>query len=105
MVESNVKINLITGTEYQDGSVVSKALLKKPSGNITFFAFDKGEQLSPHSAPFDAMVHVIDGTAEIMIGEEFHNLSAGEVIVMPANITHAVKANERFKMMLIMLKS
>lgn len=105
MIESSKKIDLLNDTDYQDNSIVSKALLKKPSGNITFFAFDKGEQLSPHSAPFDALVHVIDGTAEIMIGEDFHNLNAGEVIIMPANITHAVKANERFKMMLVMLKS
>lgn len=105
MIESSKKIDLLNDTDYQDNSIVSKALLKKPSGNITFFAFDEGEQLSPHSAPFDALVHVIDGTAEIMIGEDFHNLNAGEVIIMPANITHAVKANERFKMMLVMLKS
>ncbi len=105
MIESNVVINLTNDLVYQDSSVVSKALLKKPSGNITVFAFDKGELLSPHSAPFDALVHVIDGTAEITIGGDVHNLSAGEVIIMPANITHGVKAIERFKMMLVMLKN
>jgi quercetin dioxygenase-like cupin family protein len=105
MVESNVKMNLLNDTEYQANSVVSKALLKKPSGNITVFAFDKGEQLSPHSAPFDALVHIIDGSTEITIGDDVHNLSAGEVIIMPAGITHGLKAIERFKMLLIMLKS
>ncbi|MBX3044032.1 MAG: cupin domain-containing protein [Candidatus Kapabacteria bacterium] len=105
MLESNKKVNLHNDIEYQTGSVVSSAFLKKPSGNITFFAFDKGEQLSPHSAPFDALVHVIEGQAEIMIGEDFHSLNSGEIIIMPAGITHAVKATEKFKMMLVMLKS
>lgn len=105
MSESNVIINLFNDTEYQSNSIVSKAIVKKPSGNVTFFAFDKGEFLSPHSAPFDALVHVVEGTAEIMIGENFYELNSGEVIIMPAGITHAVKAKERFKMMLVMLKS
>jgi quercetin dioxygenase-like cupin family protein len=105
MLETSVKFNLMNDSEYQNGSVVSKVLLKKTSGNVTLFAFDKGEQLSPHSAPFDALVQVLDGTAEIMIGDKIHELFAGEIIIMPANIIHAVKAKEKFKMMLTMLKS
>ncbi len=91
--------------EYQDNSVVSKVLLKKQSGNITLFAFDKGEMLSPHSAPYDAVVYNVDGKAEIMIGDNFYTLLEGEMIIMPANITHSVKALEKFKMLLTMIKS
>jgi quercetin dioxygenase-like cupin family protein len=105
MIESNQKHNILVDTEYQEKSVVSKVILKKPSGNVTVFAFDKGESLSPHSAPFDALVQVIDGTGEITIGEDVHILNPGEVVVMPAGIIHGVKAVEKFKMVLTMLKS
>lgn len=105
MIETNKKLNLLNDTSYQSGSIISTVISKKSSGNVTFFAFDKDETLSPHSAPFDAIVHVVDGKAEIMIGDDFHILSAGELIVMPANIVHAVKAIEQFKMVLVMLKS
>lgn len=105
MFETSKKANAAQEIDYQSNSVVSKILVKKATGNVTLFAFDKDEMLSPHSAPFDAMVQVIEGTAEIMIGEEFFTLNAGEFIVMPANIVHSVKAVERFKMILIMIKS
>lgn len=89
---------------YQDGSVVSRQLVKGRAGNVTLFAFDEGEGLSEHSAPFDALVHVIDGEAEITIAGEVFNLKTGELIIMPANRPHALKAVKRFKMMLAMIK-
>ena len=91
--------------EYADGSVVSKTIVKKPGGNITLFAFDKGEGLAEHSSPHDALVQLLDGKAEITIGEASHNLKAGQNIILPANIPHALKAVEKFKMMLTMIKS
>jgi quercetin dioxygenase-like cupin family protein len=90
---------------YSEGSVVSKTIVKKPSGNVTLFAFDKGEGLSEHSAPFDAIVQILDGLAEITIGGTPFSLTAGEYIILPANVPHAVKAIEQFKMMLTMIKS
>lgn len=90
---------------YADGSVVSKTIVKKPSGNVTLFAFDKGEGLAEHSAPFDAIVQILDGKAEIVIGGTPFNLTAGENIILPANIPHALKATDRFKMMLTMIKN
>lgn len=90
---------------YQDDSIVSKTIVKKKTGNITLFAFDRGQELSEHTAPFDAMVCVVDGTAEVAISGKTFNVSAGEMIIFPANIPHALKASERFKMMLIMIRS
>jgi quercetin dioxygenase-like cupin family protein len=90
---------------YQTGSVVSQTLLERKTGTVTLFAFDKGEGLSEHTAPFDAMVVVVDGEAEIAISGEAHRVSAGEMIVMPANEPHALRAVERFKMLLIMIRS
>lgn len=90
---------------YQYGSVVSKSLINKKSATITFFAFDEGQFLSEHTAPFDAMVQVLDGEVEIMIsGSPFH-LKQGEMIIMPANEPHALKAVRKFKMILTMIKS
>lgn len=91
--------------QYSSGSVVSKQVLKAQTGNITLFAFDSGEGLSEHSAPFDAFVQILDGKAEITIGGKLHHVNNGEFIVMPANIPHALKAVERFKMMLVMIRS
>ncbi len=99
------KFELAEAVEYAGDSVVSKTVVKKDTGNVTLFAFDKGQGLSEHSAPFDAMVNVIDGTADIIIDKKSNILSAGESIIMPANIPHAVKAVEKFKMMLVMIKS
>lgn len=89
---------------YQDGSVVSRTIIKKPAGNVTVFAFDVNQELSEHTAPFDAMLQVLDGKAEIIIAGKSYNLNAGETIIMPANKPHAVKAPEKFKMLLTMVK-
>lgn len=91
--------------EYQEGSVVSKEIIKKETGTVTVFAFDKNEGLSEHTAPFDAMVQVIDGTLELTIDGELFTLTKGNMIIMPANIPHALHAKERFKMVLTMVKS
>ena len=90
---------------YADSAVVSKHILKKETGNISIFAFDKGEGLSEHTAPFDAVVSVVDGKAEVLIDGVSHLVEAGSNIIMPANIPHALKAVERFKMVLTMIKS
>lgn len=91
--------------EYEDGAIVSKTVLKKQTGNISLFAFDKGEALSEHTAPFDAMIQIVDGKGEIIIGGKSFILGTGKCIIMPANVPHAVKAAERFKMVLTMIKS
>jgi quercetin dioxygenase-like cupin family protein len=90
---------------YAEGSVISKTIIKKPAGNVTLFSFDAGEGLSEHSSPHEALVQVLDGSVEITIGGEAQTISAGECIILPADIPHALKANERFKMMLIMIKN
>ena len=89
--------------EYQNGAVVSKTVINKSIGTVTVFAFDKGEELSEHSAPFDALVYIFDGKAEITISKKPHIISKGQMILMPANEPHALKAIERYKMMLIMI--
>ena len=91
--------------EYADQSIVSKPVVKSPGGNISLFAFDMGQELSEHTAPFDAMVQVMDGTAEIRINDKMHTLQAGESIIMPAGEPHALKAIQPFKMLLTMIKS
>jgi quercetin dioxygenase-like cupin family protein len=91
--------------DYQDGSVVSREIIKKDTGTVTIFAFDKGEGLSEHTAPFDAMVQIIDGKAEITISGIKNLLEKGEMIIMPANEPHALKALERYKMVLTMIRS
>jgi quercetin dioxygenase-like cupin family protein len=91
--------------EYSDGGIVSKTVLKKETGNISLFSFDKGEALSEHTAPFDAMIQVVDGRGEIIIDGKSFFLEKGESIIMPANIRHAVKAVEKFKMVLTMIKN
>lgn len=91
--------------EYQDNSVVSIEIIKKDTGTVTLFAFDEDEGLSEHSAPFDAMVQVLDGTLELRIDKKEYILNEGDMIVMPANIPHALHAKTKFKMMLTMIKS
>ncbi len=91
--------------EYAEGAIVSKTVLKKESGNISLFAFAKGEALSEHTAPFDALIQVVDGKGEIIINGNSYFLETGQSIIMPANNPHAVKAPENFKMVLIMIKS
>lgn len=98
------KFSLKESVSYADGSVVSKQSIKQKGGNVTFFAFDKGEGLSEHTAPFDAMVVVIEGLAKITIDGQPYELTEGEAIVMPAHVPHAVFATEKFKMMLVMVK-
>lgn len=90
---------------YQKGAVVSKEVARKKTGTITVFAFDKDQGLSEHTAPFDAFVQVLDGRAEIRIGGKPHDVAAGEFIVMPAGIPHALQAVEKFKMLLVLIKS
>jgi quercetin dioxygenase-like cupin family protein len=90
--------------DYASGSVVSKNVLKRNTGNISLFSFDKGEGLSEHTAPFDALVQVVDGKAEISIDGNPYLLGNGDSIIMPANIRHALKAVERFKMVLTMIR-
>ncbi len=97
--------NLDAHIAYFDESVVSKTLLKKEAGNITLFAFEAGQGLSEHTAPFDAVVYIVDGEAEITIGGETQKVTAGEMLVMPANIPHALHAAQRFKMLLVMIRS
>ena len=89
---------------YQEGSVVSRQLLKGPSGSVTLFAFDAGEGLSEHTTPHDALVLVLDGRAEITVGGEAHEVGAGEGILLPGGEPHAVAARERFIMSLVMLR-
>jgi len=90
--------------DYQEGSVVSREVISKPTGTVTVFAFDSGQGLSEHTAPFDAFVQVIDGEAEIRISGKPHQLKAGEMIIMPAGEPHALKAIGRFKMLLVMIR-
>ena len=90
--------------DYQSASVVSKTLIDKKVGTVTLFAFDKGQGLSEHTAPFDATVYIIDGMAEISIAGDTNLVNKGEIIIMPADKPHSLKAKERFKMLLIMIK-
>lgn len=90
---------------YQDGAIVSREIVKKPTGSVTFFAFDEGQGLSEHTAPFDALVQVVEGETEIMISGQPRRLQGGEMILMPANQPHALKALKRFKMILTMIRS
>jgi quercetin dioxygenase-like cupin family protein len=98
-------ISLLKMVEYQTDSVVSKTLIEKKAGTVTLFAFDKGQGLSEHTAPFDAMVHVLDGAVEITISGKPYQLKQGEMIIMPAKEPHALKAVESFKMLLTMIRS
>ncbi len=91
--------------DYGSGAVVSRTLTKGPAGTLTVFAFDKGEELSEHSAPFDAYVTVLDGSVELVIAGETVAAAAEQTVLMPANVPHAVRAVERFKMLLVMIKN
>ena len=98
-------LNLAEMVSYQTGSIVSRQITKADSGNVTLFAFDEGQELSEHTAPFDALVHVVEGEAEIIIsGKSFH-LKDGDAIVMPADEPHAVKATGQFKMLLTLIRN
>jgi quercetin dioxygenase-like cupin family protein len=96
---------LIDLVDYQTGSIVSRTIIDKPTGTLTLFSFEKGQGLSEHTAPFDAMVYVIDGEAEVTIAGKPLLVKKGEMVIMPANQPHALRAVSRFKMMLVMIKS
>ncbi|MCP4716789.1 MAG: cupin domain-containing protein [Deltaproteobacteria bacterium] len=98
-------LNAAALVAYQEGSVVSREILHKEAGTITVFAFDSGQGLSEHTAPFDAFVQILEGEAEITISGTMHSVKAGEIIIMPAQEPHAFAAPSRFKMLLVMLKS
>ena len=89
---------------YADDSIVSKTLIDKPIGTITLFAFDKGQRLSEHTAPFDAVVQVVDGQGVVTIDGADHTVDAGAIVIMPANVPHAVRAEKKFKMLLTMIR-
>ena len=109
-MESNEKllakaIRLIDLADYQEGSIVSRTIIKKKTGTVTLFAFDEGQGLSEHTTPFDALVYILDGEAEITISDKTLRLGEGEIVIMPANQPHAMKAGKKFKMILTMIKS
>ena len=97
--------NLKEMVDYSEGATVSKIITRNEKGNLTLFAFDEGQNLSEHSAPFDAIVQVIEGAGTIIINKKEHSVSEGQLIIMPANIPHSVEAKEKFKMLLIMIKA
>ena len=103
--EKGVPFDLSDHITYGIGSVVSKTLLKKETGNITLFSFDAGQGLSEHTAPFDAVVQILDGEAEITIGGKTQTVKNGQMLIMPANVPHALHAGKQFKMLLIMIRS
>ena len=98
-------VNLSAALEYQERSVISRVLLKNSGGTITLFAFDNGEGLSEHKTPYDAFLSVVEGSARIRIADREHSLNAGDSIVLPADIPHAVDAVTGFKMLLVMIKA
>ncbi|MBN2183069.1 MAG: cupin domain-containing protein [Sedimentisphaerales bacterium] len=97
--------NLAGLVEYSADSIVSKTLLDKPAGTITLFAFDKGQKLSEHTSPYDAVIQILDGKAQLTIGGRQKLVSNGQIIIMPGNVPHAVAADEKFKMLLIMIRA
>ncbi len=98
-------IKLIDLVDYQEGSVVSRTIIDKKTGSLTLFAFGEGQGLSEHTAPFDALVYLLDGEAEIVISGKTLHLKEGEMVIMPANKPHALKAMKKFKMILVMIRS
>jgi quercetin dioxygenase-like cupin family protein len=99
-----VAVDLAALVSYQEGAVVSRTLVKKKACTVTAFAFDAGQSLSEHTAPFDAIVQVLDGTVELVIGGKVVEANAGQTVLMPANVPHAVNAKARFKMLLLMVR-
>ncbi len=97
-------LNFSNLIDYQDGSVVSRTIIQKGTGTVTLFSFDKDQGLSEHTAPFDALVFVVDGEAEVIISGESHVVKSGEMIIMPADKPHSLNAKEKFKMVLVMIK-
>lgn len=105
VVEKAQSMKVISLAEYQEGSIVSRTLIDKKAGTVTLFAFDEGQGLSEHVTPYDALINVIDGEADVIISGKSHPVKEGEMIIMPANKPHSLKAIRRFKMMLIMIKA
>jgi len=103
--EKGKKFSFNLSIDYADKAVITKHILKKEIGNITLFSFDKGEGLSEHTAPFDALLFISEGTAEVILGGKSHILESNESIIMPAHVSHALHAVEKFKMVLVMIKS
>lgn len=103
-IETAAPVDAAGLAAYQDGAVVSRTVIDRAAGTVTVFAFDAGEGLSEHTAPFDALVHVIDGTARVTIGGTDHEVAAGRMIVMPAGVPHSLRAVERFTMILTMIR-
>ncbi len=103
--ENSAPFDLKETIEYQNGSVVSKTLINKKTGSITLFAFGQGQELSEHTAPFDAYIQIIHGEAEVTLSGKPYHLAEGKSFIMPANIPHALKAIKQFKMILVMIKS
>jgi len=98
-------LNFKSLVEYSSSSIVSRSIIDDKVGRITLFAFDKDEKLSPHSTPYDALIQIIEGEGEIIIDKEIHLVKEGEFIILPKNIMHSVNANQRFKMLLTLIKS
>jgi quercetin dioxygenase-like cupin family protein len=98
-------LDLASMAQYQEGSVVSRQITKADAGNVTLFAFDAGQELSEHTSPYDALVHILDGEAEIHIAGQPYSLTAGQAIIMPASQPHALYARVRFKMLLTMVRA
>ena len=103
-MEPRVVCDIAELVSHNDDAIVSRTLMNKKSGSLSLFAFDAGQRLSEHTSPFDALVHVLDGAAEIVIDGEAMNVAAGQSVLMPANVPHAVHARQSFKMLLTMLK-
>jgi len=97
--------NMTNSVSYQDGSIVSKTIMDKKAGTVTLFAFDKGQGLSEHTSPYDALVYILDGEADITISGKAVQAKTGEMVIMPANEPHALQASVKFKMMLVMIRS
>ncbi len=102
---AGVSLNLSNLIAYQEGSVVSRTIIAKDAGNVTLFAFAQGQGLSEHTAPFDALVYLLDGESEITISGKLVQVKEGDIVIMPANEPHALKAVKRFKMLLVMIRS
>lgn len=103
-IDSTLVYKFADMVDYQNGSIVSREIIQKPSGTITVFAFDAGQGLSEHKAPFDALVYILDGKAEVLIDDKTFEVAQGEMIILPVDVIHALKAIEKFKMALIMIR-
>jgi quercetin dioxygenase-like cupin family protein len=101
----NGTIDLTSDLQYQPAGIVSRILLKQSSGSVTAFAFDQGQELSEHTCPYDALLQVLEGEAEVTVGSDSHRLAAQQTVLLPANVPHAVKAPRQFKMVLTMLRT